>query len=162
MNGRSSPSTFSAREYNAALLILMTIAAVAVIVFMKGGVWRFAGPVIGVVVIWSVLTKPKGTILTVTSEGFRDRRLGNKQIPWRYVEQLDRINLHGTHYINVRLNSSGDEFVELAGWRRIINPLLRLVGVMPVHVTASGLNAHPDDVFSEMMRAYTERSSTTA
>ena len=121
---------------------------------LGGGIWLGLGPSIGAIAVLSQLVRPKGTVLVVEKQGFTDRRIRPESISWKLVDGVDRVKVRGVDYINIHLNRAGQDVVKLPAWRRALNPAFALVGITPVHVTASALDASPNEIFTSLFNSF--------
>lgn len=153
-------SRFGARSTNSVPLIGIGMLVAIMLPLIRGGAWTVGGPVIGLLVLLSQYFQPKGTVLIVDKQGVHDRRLGTQMIPWRYISGVDKVVLQGVTYVNIHLTLAGEEFVHLPLWRQALTPLLKMLGLAPVHVTASGLDARPEEIYSAIFTAYTIASQS--
>ena len=157
---------FAARSSTAFPIIGMGVLATLTLPLLGGGIWFVGGPLLGVAAVLSVIRRPKGTILVIDRQGLLDRRLGTPTISWRLIESFAPVTVFGIVYININLSAAGTAAVTYPPVRRLVNLACTPLGITPVHITVSGLDATPDEVIASLTvamanaRAEAERPNT--
>lgn len=141
---------FAAQSGTAFPIIGLGVMAAVALPLLGGGFWYVGGPLLGVLAIVFVVRRPKGTLVVVDKQGLLDRRLGVGTIPWRHVASFEPVTVLGIVYVNVFLTEAGQSIAVFPPMRRITNEVRTLLGITPVHITASGLDATPKEVISSL------------
>lgn len=147
-------SRFAVRATSAVPIVGIGVLAAIMLPLLGGGIWLVVGPVMGGLAVLSQLVRPKGTVLIIDKQGFTDRRIRTDMILWKLVEGVDRVKFRNVDYINIRLNRAGAEVVMLPQWRRLFTPVYSMLGIAPVHVTASALDGSPNEVYTALFNSF--------
>ena len=98
------------------------------------------------VLLWRLLTVDR-TIITITSEGIKDRRLSAAAVPWSGIERLSTAQVRGQRFIVLAVHPSIEKRIRLTLIARLTRGPNRMLGLDGLCISAVGLKVDHDTLF---------------
>jgi hypothetical protein len=98
------------------------------------------------VALWRLLTADR-TIITITPDGIKDRRLSAAVVPWRAIQRLSTAYISGQRFILLAVNPSIEKRLRLTLVARLSRRPNRMLGLDGLCISAVGLKVDYDTLF---------------